>query len=110
MIRVRKNIDLDILLNYGFKKTGEKVLFGKDIYEYIIESNNDYHSSILINTTADNDRALRFYYNDSLNNQIKQGDSYNDVVWDEIDYAIQIPDVIFKMFQDNIIEIYEEIN
>lgn len=114
-LKIRDDVDLDVLINYGFRISGEKEIYGYNIYCYDIEKNDDIDCAILVNTTEYNDRTLRFYYSNSLDSNItyesledEEGNYVGEGV-DEvypIDYDIPIPPVIFKLIQDNIVEIY----
>jgi hypothetical protein len=91
-IRVREEIDLDKLLDYGFKKSEYY-----EIYSYILQECTDiFRCSILVNTTEHYDRVLRFYYYDLLEGQ---------KIGEPLEYDIPIPGVIFKLIQDNVVEI-----
>lgn len=113
-LKIKDNIDLDVLINYGFRISEEKEIYGYNIYCYDIENNGDIDCEILVNTTEYNDRVLRFYYSNALDNNItyeyledEEGNYVGEGV-DEvypIDYDIPIPPVIFKLIQDNIVEI-----
>ena len=94
MIRVKENINLDKLLDYGFRKSP----FGKyPIYIFDIELEPNFECKILVNTIEYDDGVLRFYYqNDNDNND-----------YETIDYDIPIPDVIFKLIKDDIVEVIE---
>ena len=61
-LKIRDDVDLDVLINYGFRISGEKEIYGYNIYCYDIEKNDDIDCAILVNTTEYNDRTLRFYY------------------------------------------------
>ena len=110
-LKVRDDIDLNILLDYGFEKSE-----GYDIYGYVLDEDYDaMRCEILINTTEHNDRILRFYYYDQLDDKISYeslededgnyvGEGVEEI--NPVDYDIPIPAVIFKLIQDNIIEIY----
>lgn len=109
-IKVKDEIDLNILLKYGFKITGEEEIFGYNIYGYFIEQQEEYGCCILINTIEHEDRILRFNYYDDLcrNIEYEELDECGEpaiIGVNPIDYDIKIPAVLFEMFQDNIIEI-----
>ena len=114
-LKIKDNIDLDILINYGFRISGKEETYGYNIYCYDIENNGDIDCEILVNTTEYNDRVLRFYYSNALDSNItyeyledEEGNYVGEGV-DEvypIDYDVPIPPVIFKLIQDNIVEIY----
>lgn len=110
-LKIKDNVDLNVLLNYGFEKNPRY-----DIYAYTLDEDGDNLScDILVNTTEHNDRILRFYYYDDLDNKITYqsledddgnyiGEGVDEII--PIDYDIPIPEVIFKLIQDNIVEIY----
>ena len=114
-LKIRDDVDLNVLLNYRFRISGEKETYGYNIYAYELESDADSLScDILINTTEHNDRVLRFYYYDDLENKITYqsledddgnyiGEGVDEII--SVDYDIEIPPVIFKLIQDNIVEI-----
>ena len=110
-LKIKDNVDLNVLLNYGFEKNPRY-----DIYAYNLDEDGDNLScDILVNTTEHNDRILRFYYYDDLDNKITYqsledddgnyiGEGVDEII--PVDYDIPIPEVIFKLIQDNIVEIY----
>lgn len=114
-LKIRDDVDLNVLLNYGFRISGKKETYGYNIYAYELEPDAYSQScDILVNTTEYNDRILRFYYSNDLDNNItyeyledEEGNYVGEGV-DEvypIDYDVPIPPVIFKLIQDNIVEI-----
>lgn len=112
-LKIKDNVNLDDLIKYGFEKYNRIVDY--HIYVYRLEDTLQYKSSILVNTAEHNDRILRFYYYDNLDNKItyesledEEGNYVGEGV-DEVypvDYDVPIPEVIFKLIQDNIVEIY----
>ena len=91
-MKIRQDYNLENLVNeYGFKKNDE-------VYEYRMENAtnklNEFFSSILVNEAETEDREIRFYYSDDLDDENK----------DIIDYAVKIPNVLLQMIKDGIVE------
>lgn len=102
MFKIRDDFDLEKLVDYGFyKNTG---IAGIDVWIYDIDNQDTKESSILINTIEYQDRVLRFYYQDDLEDiELEDG-----IILDCIDYAIPIPDVLFDLIQQGIVVKVEE--
>lgn len=108
-LKIKDNVNLDDLIKYGFEKYNRIVDY--HIYVYRLEDTLQYKSSILVNTAEHNDRILRFYYYDDLDDKVtyeewEDGGGFTAPEINPVDYVIPIPEVIFKLIQDNIVEIY----
>lgn len=91
VLKIKDNYDLDNLINdYGFRKNND--MFNIYIYDLDIKA----HSSILVNITSNENKLLWFYYGE------------DDIEGACADFAIEIPEVLFKMIQDGIIEVIEK--
>lgn len=104
MIIVKENIDLDKLLDYGFEKNQ------MNIYVHYIEYEGDYRSAIVITEN----KIVEFYYYDDLDDnklwesvETNEGDYVGEYIEDVqvVDYSVPIPDVIFKLIIDGIVEV-----
>ena len=98
MLVIEENYDKQKLITeWGFKKDD---VF--DIYLKTIEKTDEYVCEILIN-----EGIVQFYYEDYLDRLIHI--EYNDfrnpetVEWEQVDYAVKIPDIIFDMIKSGII-------
>ena len=111
MIIIKDNVDLDKLLDYGFRKNE---MIDYSIYIFDIEKNNEMFCEILVNKVGCNDRILRFYYYDSLDDKFEYksfeddegncvGEGFEQIF--DIDYDVPIPDVIFQLIKDDIVEV-----
>lgn len=90
------NENLEKLEDFGFKKNHYD---NYDIYYYIIEKiGDDIDCSILVNDTDNNDNRIRFMYCDSCD--CEESD-WQDFV---INKDWIIPDVIFDLIKEGIIE------
>lgn len=88
-MKIRDDVDLDKLLDYGFRKNK---MIDYSIYVFDVEIGCGHQSKILVNDVDNNDRILRFnYFNDGITEDI-------------IDYDVLIPDVIFELMKDGVIE------
>lgn len=98
MLVIEENYDKEKLVTeWGFKKND---VF--DIYLKIIEKTDEYVCEILID-----EGVVYFYYGDYLDRliHIEYNDFRNveDVAWEQIDYEVEIPDVIFDMIKSGVI-------
>lgn len=98
MLVIEENYDKEKLVTeWGFKKNP---VF--DIYLKTIEETNEYVCEILIDKGV-----VYFYYGDYLDRLIKT--EYNDfkniesIAWEQVDYEVEIPDLIFDMIKEGII-------
>lgn len=90
------NKDLEKLENFGFKKNHYD---NYDIYYYTVEEiGYDIDCAILVNDRDNNDNRIRFMYYDSCD--CEESD-WQDFV---IDKDWIIPDVIFDLIKEGIIE------
>jgi hypothetical protein len=105
-MKIKNDYDLDNLVrDYGFKKN---TLIDHNIYIYEIYKDKHVICDILINTTEKNDRIIRFYYYDDLEDKINlyyHDGKINEFSTDPVDYDVAIPDIIFEMIKDNVVEI-----
>ena len=98
MLVIEENYDKEKLVTeWGFKKND---VF--DIYTKILDENKEYSCKIMIK-----DNIIYFYYYDEISRLINIGYSVlgtlKNVSWEEVDYAVKIPDIIFDMIQSGII-------
>ena len=105
-MKIREDYKLDNLVrDYGFKKN-EIVIH--NVYIYEMHKDEHVRCSILVNTAEKNDRVIRFYYYDDLEDKINlyyHDGKINEFSTDLVDYDVAIPDIIFEMIKDNVVEI-----
>lgn len=97
MLVIEENYDKEKLTTeWGFKKNP---VF--DIYTKILDENKEYSCKIMIK-----DNILYFYYNDDLDRLIDielEPHEIGGVNWEQLDYEVQIPDIIFDMIKSGVI-------
>ena len=99
MLVIEKNYDKEKLVTeWGFKKNP-----AFDIYTKILDENKEYSCKIMIKNNI-----VYFYYYDEISRLINIefedfSSQIENVSWEEIDYEIEIPDLIFDMIKKGII-------
>lgn len=97
MLVIEENYDKEKLVTeWCFKKNP---VF--DIYTKILDENKEYSCKIMIK-----DNILYFYYNDDLDRLIDielEPHEIGGVNWEQLDYEVQIPDIIFDMIKSGVI-------
>lgn len=105
MLVIEQNYDKEKLVTeWGFKQNEAF----ENIYTKIIDEDKEYFCKIMIK-----DNILYFYYNDDLDRLIHI-DYDTDLIWqgrykitgvycEQLDYEVQIPDIIFDMIKEGII-------
>lgn len=102
MLKIRDDFDLIKLVDFGFYRNEG---FGNnDVWIYDIDNQDTKECSILINDIDHQDRVLRFYYQDDL----EDIEVEDNLILDCIDYDIPIPDVLFDLIQQGIVVKVEE--
>lgn len=98
MLVIEENYDKEKLVTeWGFKQNEAF----ENIYTKIIDEDKEYFCKIMIK-----DNILYFYYNDDLDRLIDielEPHEIGGVNWEQLDYEIQIPDIIFDMIKEGII-------
>lgn len=105
-MKIKNDYDLDKLVTeYGFRKNK---IIEHSVYIYEIYKDSNIACEIIVNTVENNDRIIRFYYYDDLDEKINlyyYDGKINEFTADPVDYVTEIPDIIFKMIINNIVEI-----
>lgn len=97
LLKIRDDFNLTDLEQYGFHNNA-------NVWIYDIEEEQTKQCSILVNDIDHDDRVVRFYYQDDL----EDIEVEDNIILDCIDYDVPVPHVIFQLIRDDIIIEVEE--
>ena len=100
VLKVKEIYGLEILKEYGFEEVN---CYSYKIYKYVVHKSLEEEMDILVNTVQYDDRIVRFFYYNDLDELVDERTGEINPV----DYDIPVPGVLLDLIGDGILEVVE---
>ena len=100
VLKVKEIYGLEILKEYGFEEVN---CYSYKIYKYVVHKRLEEEMDILVNTVQHDDRIVRFFYYNDLDELVDERTGEINPV----DYDIPVPGVLLDLIGDGILEVVE---
>ena len=100
VLKVKEIYGLEILKEYGFEEVN---CYSYKIYKYVVHKRLEEEMDILVNTVQYDDRIVRFFYYNDLDELVDERTGEINPV----DYDIPVPGVLLDLIGDGILEVVE---